>query len=148
MSVKKSFIKSKLDKKLKRLDVVLRYLILVMTGIVLYDSFIHDTPLRYVLFFIAGWYLGKLFTKLTHVERNKETNTFQLKSGWLNLVITFILLSLRFFAGKYLLESFHVIWATDALYLFFIGIYRAKWKGILQQIDDLIYENFTTSPRK
>jgi hypothetical protein len=119
-----------------------------MTGIVLYDSFIHDTPLRYVLFFIAGWYLGKLFTKLTHVEHNKETNTFQLKSGWLNLVITFILLSLRFFAGKYLLESFHVIWATDALYLFFIGIYRAKWKGILQQIDDLIYENFTTSPRK
>lgn len=140
MNVKKTFIKTKLDKKLKRLDVVLRLLILTMAGIVLYDSFIHDTPLRYVLFFVAGWYLGKLFSKLTRVEHNQETNTFQLISSWLNIVITVALLSLRFFAGKYLLESFHVFWATDALYLFFIGIYRAKWMAILHQIDEIIYE--------
>ena len=121
---------------------MLRLIILVMAAIVLYDSFIHHTPLYYYLFFVAGLYIGKLLIKLSHVEHNKETNTLQLRSGWLSIILTLALLFVRFFAGKNLLESFHVIWATDALYLFFIGIYWAKWKGILRQIDELIFKNF------
>ena len=143
MSIKKTFIKSKLDKKLKWLDLMLRSLILVMAAIVLYDSFIHLTPLYYYLFFVAGLYFGKIFTKLSHVEHNTETNTLHLRTGWMNLIVTLLLIGIRFFAGKNLLESFHVIWAADALYLFFIGIYWAKWKGILRQIENLIYSKIS-----
>ena len=148
MSTKKSYIKSKLDKRLKRLDIVSRFLILFMLAIVLYDSFIHHTPLYYYLFFVAGLYFGKLFKIGMQVQHNSETNTIELRKSLFYILLTLVLFVVRHFVGKTLLESFHVIWATDALYLFFIGIYRAKWQGILNQIDEMIYKYISNSNRQ
>ena len=41
--------------------------------------------------------------------------------------------------GRELLKSFNIIWAGDALYLLFIGIYLSRWKAIIRQIDEIYY---------
>ncbi|MEE4264066.1 MAG: hypothetical protein V2I56_15365 [Desulfobacteraceae bacterium] len=56
-----------------------------------------------------------------------------------SLVITLLLLSIRFVWGRSILEFADVMWTTDALYLFFIGIYWSKWRGMVRQMDEIIY---------
>lgn len=124
---------------MKILDRLFRFLMLFMLLIVLYDSFVHLTPLYYYLFFLAGLFFGKIFSVDMRVEQDEDNDTIHLLTGWIYIVLTISLLVFRYFAGQFVLESFQVVWATDAMYLFLIGIYRAKWKGILRQIDDLIY---------
>lgn len=58
------------------------------------------------------------------------------------MIITILLLVIRFFAGRIILEEFNVIWATDGVYLLFIGIYYAKVKNMFKQIDEQVYEYF------
>ena len=46
---------------------------------------------------------------------------------------------LRFFAGVLILDKFSVIWATDALYLIFIGVYYTRRRDMIKQIDERVY---------
>ncbi len=57
-----------------------------------------------------------------------------------SIVFLFLLIVLRFIIGRRVLESFHVIEISDALYLFFIGIYYIRWKVIINQTDELYYQ--------
>ena len=140
MSSRKQFLKQNADKKLLRLNRVLQILILCMTAIVLYDSVRHGTPLYYIGFYFAGLIFGRIFSLVLRVEKKEDSGQITLLSSRWNILITLLLLLLRFVFGKSLLESIHVLWAADALYLFFIGIYRSKWKGIVKQIDEVIYD--------
>ena len=51
-----------------------------------------------------------------------------------------MLLVFRYAFGKILLVDFHVVYASGALYLFFIGIYYSKWRMVLKKIDEVIYQ--------
>jgi hypothetical protein len=139
---KKSYIKSKASRKLVITRFTLRALILALGVTVIYDSFVHNTPLYYILFLILGRFSGNAYKLLFSIEET-EDEKFQVRSNSWNIVVTLILFAFRFLVGKAILESIHVIWATDAIYLFFIGLYYTKWKVIISGIDEIIYENLS-----
>lgn len=116
-----------------------RALVALMVIVVLYDSFIHNTPLYYVCYYFLGLFIGKIFSIADRVKHSGEYQTFTVASSPYSIITTLLLLSIRFVWGRQLLEFAHVVWTTDALYLIFIGIYWSKWKSIIEQMDDIIY---------
>ncbi len=142
MSIKKKTLKNVVDSKLKTLNIIFRVLIVFMSVVVLYDAFVYGTPLYYMLFFFGGIVIGKLYLKLYSIKKNEETGKFHLNSGILNIVITLVLLSLRFIFGKQILDSFEFQYTSDALYLFFIGLYKSKWKAIVHHLENKLFSNF------
>ena len=114
-------------------------LIILMFVIVLHDSFLHELPFYYILFHFGGVFIGRFVALTQKVLIREDAKTLTLKVRPAGLVITVVLLGLRYFAGKYILEEFDVVWAMDAVYLLFIGIYFAKLKNMLKQIDEQVY---------
>lgn len=143
MSTKKNYIKQNTNARLRRMNRMLQALIYIMAGVVLYDSYVHNTPLYYILFYFAGLVVGRVYKRLMVVQHEVESQEFSLKVSKWDIVFTIALVLLRLVYGLGFLESMHIVWASDALYLFFIGIYRAKWKGIVNQIDEIVYELYT-----
>ena len=141
MSNKKTVLKNLADNKIKTLNIILRVLIAFMSIVVLYDAFVYGTPLYYILFFFGGLIIGKLYLKIYSVKQNEETGKFNLNSGVLNIVLTLLLLSLRFIFGKQILDSFEFQYTSDALYLFFIGLYKSKWKAIIYHLENKLFSN-------
>ena len=119
-----------------------------MIGIVLYDSYVFKTPLYYVIFAWGGAIIGKLFFFSHKVQVNKENLELTLTTNRVSIVLLLLLIVVRFIIGRRVLESFHVIEISDALYLFFIGIYYTKWKVIIKQIDELYYQVLTDLNQK
>jgi hypothetical protein len=77
------------------------------------------------------------------VKRTSEAAIYKLITSPFGVILTLILIVVRLFVGKVILETVNVIWVTDALYLFFIGISYAKWKGMVRQIDEDVYVYMT-----
>ena len=140
MGIKKEYIRQKGNNKIKRLEYLLKAMVIVLSIIVLYDSFMHHTPLYYILFYFLGLIVGRIYKRILKIEHDSAGKAFVLKASKWDVVLTLLLLIFRFFLGGLLLESVHVVWISDALYLLFIGIYRSKWKGIVSQIDEIIYK--------
>jgi len=143
MGTKRKFITQFADKRIKRSNLIIRITMLVMIGIVLYDSYVFKTPLYYVIFAWVGAIVGKLFFFSHKVQVNKENLELRLTTNRVSIVLLLLLIVVRFIIGRRVLESFHVIEISDALYLFFIGIYYTKWKVIINQIDELYYQVLT-----
>ena len=143
MDIKRTFITHFADKRIRRSNLIIRLTILLMALIVLYDSYLFRTPLYYVLFALVGAIIGKLFFLFYKVQVNTENLELTLTKNRGSIVLLFLLIVLRFIIGRRVLESFHVIEISDALYLFFIGIYYTKWKVIIKQIDELYYQVLT-----
>lgn len=139
MKVKKQFLRKKADNRLKRFRLFIYITLLLMGIVVLYDSFQHDLPFYYILFLLAGAFAGRIYRYTHRVELAQESLEISLRSNRWSLVLLAVVIVIRFLLGKQLLESFNVIWAGDALYLVFIGVYHARWKGIVRQIDEIYY---------
>ncbi|MGB5243152.1 MAG: hypothetical protein WBN16_10945 [Lutimonas sp.] len=140
MGTKRKFITHLADSRIKRSNLIIRMTILVMIVIVLYDSYVFRTPLYYVIFAWVGAIVGKLFFFSHKVQVNEENLELTLTTNRGSIVLLLLLIVVRFIIGRRVLESFHVIEISDALYLFFIGIYYTKWKVIIKQIDELYYQ--------
>ena len=140
MGTKRKFITHLADSRIKRSNLIIRMTILVMIVIVLYDSYVFRTPLYYVIFAWVGAIVGKLFFFSHKVQVNEENLELTLTTNRGSIVLLLLLIVVRFIIGRRVLESFHVIEISDALYLFFIGIYYTKWKVIINQIDELYYQ--------
>lgn len=139
MRTKRQFLRRKADKRLRRFELAVHIALLLMWGVVLYDSFQHDLPFYYLLFLLAGALAGRIYKYTHRVEFEQESLEISLSSNRWSLLLLALVIVIRFVLGKTLLESFNVIWAGDALYLFFMGVYHARWKGIVQQIDEIYY---------
>lgn len=139
MKTRKQFLRKKADKRLRRFELVIHIALALMWLVVLYDSFQHDLPFYYILFWLAGALAGRIYKYTYRVEFEEEGLEISLRTNRWSLVLLVLVIVIRFLLGKTLLESFNVIWAGDALYLFFIGVYHARWKGIVQQIDEIYY---------
>ena len=139
MNVRKAFIRKKADQRIRRLRQVIRIIILGMSLVVLYDSFMYELPFYYILFLLLGILIGKIYNYTYRVELKEDSMEVTLKTNRWSIVILIIVLVFRFLLGRELLESFNIIWAGDALYLLFIGIYRSRWKAIIRQIDEIYY---------
>jgi uncharacterized membrane protein YjjP (DUF1212 family) len=97
---------------------------------------------------IAGAIIGRIFSLSHRVEFDE--NKFQLKLKTNHWAIFFLLLLLlgRFIIGPFVLNKLHFVYPSDAILLFFIGIYHSKWQVIIKQIDDLLYHFILTSTKK
>ena len=139
MRNKKIYLKQKADKKLLLRRYVFQALVAFMFIIVLYDSFIHNIPLYYVCYYLFGLFVGKILSIADHVKHIGEDETFTINSSPFSIIITLLLLLVRFVWGRHFLDIAQVAWTTDALYLIFIGIYQSKWKSMVRQMDEIIY---------
>ena len=139
MKKKHNYLKQKADKKLLFRNYVFQALVAFMFLIVLHDSFIHNTPLYYVCYYLLGLFVGKILSIADRVKHSGKEGTFTIASSPFSIIITLLLLSIRFVWGRQLLDLAHVAFTTDALYLIFIGIYQSKWKSMIRQMDDIIY---------
>lgn len=127
------------DKKIKFTGRAYFLLILFMFVITIHDSFVHDLPFYYILYALGGLLVGRLVASTQKVMLGEDQKTLTLRVKPIGMVITILLLVVRYFAGRVILEEFNVVWATDGVYLFFIGVYFAKVKNMFKQIDEQVY---------
>ncbi len=139
MKQRKVFQKKHTDRKIRIKRWINIGLILLMIGIVLHDSFVHDLPFYYILFAIGGLIVGRFVSMSQQVSDKEGGDLLTVEANPLAIIITFLLLGLRFFAGRIILEQFNVVWIADAIYLLFIGIYYSQLKSIINQIDERVY---------
>ena len=139
MKQRKRFQKEHTDEKLKIFKRINISLILIMIVIVLHDSFVHNLPFYYILFVIAGLIIGRVVSFSQKVTKKEEEELLTLAVSPIGIIITILLLVFRIFAAKIILEQFNVVWAADAVYLLFIGIYYSRLKNIFSQIDERVY---------
>ena len=114
-------------------------LILFMFAVVLHDSFVHELPFHYILFFIGGLSIGRILAATQKFTVKKDMAILTIEGNPLAIIVTIILLVIRLFIGKLILADLNVVWTADALYLFFVGIYYAKIKYIVRQMDERVY---------
>jgi hypothetical protein len=93
---------------------------------------------------IAGTIVGQLFMVSHRVWFNKLNQNLILQANAWSFVIMIILIAIRFIVGPMVLKALHFVWISDALLLFFVGIYRSKWQVIIKQIDDIFYRLLPT----
>ncbi len=139
MSNKKDILNKIADRRIRFSRLVFRLLILFYSCIILYDSFVYSIPLHYILFVPLGRTVGNLYKYSFRVYFDPEQYSFKLRSNIFGILIYMLLLLIRLLLGPYILKSFHLVHISDAISLFFIGIYMSKWKVIMKQMEELIY---------
>lgn len=127
------------NKKIRANGRIYAVVILIMFGIVMYDSFRNDLPFHYILYAIAGILTGRIYYYTREILFDENTSRITYRSNPAGIIIGIVLLVLRFYAGNIILEAFNVMWITDAVYLFFIGVYLSKLKTMIKQIDDKLF---------
>ena len=140
MKNKKPHRKEHISKKIKMLRKIYLWLILFMFCIVLYDSFMHELPFYYVIFYVVGIIIGRLVSSFSEFYMQEDEKIFTIRSTPTGIIMIVLLLLIRFFIGKIMLSKFNIVWTADALYLFFIGIYFSKVKNMLKQLDKQFYQ--------
>jgi len=63
----------------------------------------------------------------------------KLRTNYWAIFFLFLLLLGRFIIKPYALNALHFVWVSNALLLFFLGVYHSKWPVIIKQIDDMFY---------
>ena len=139
MKKHKQYRKAHTSRKVRIIRWINIGLILFMLAVVIHDSFVHDLPFYYILFFIGGLVIGRFVSSTQKFSVNEDVETLTIEGNPLAIAITLILLVIRFFAGKLILEEFNIVWTTDALYLLFIGIYYSNIKRVIREIDERVY---------
>jgi uncharacterized membrane protein len=117
MKNKRLFHKKETDAKVKVFNRVFIGLMLFLFGIVLYDSFIHALPFYYILFFFGGIVIGRFVAITQQIEKKDSNKKLTIKVRPIGILLTVLLLIIRLFAGKLILDEFHVIWAAYTLYI-------------------------------
>ncbi|WP_223034359.1 hypothetical protein [Hanstruepera marina] len=140
MTTEKILKKNYTNKKIKNTRRINMLFIALMSIIVLYDSFIYALPFYYIVFFFFGVFIGHFVSYTETILVLENENIMTLKVNRLGIVIKVLLLILRFYIGKIILLKLSVVWITDALYLFFIGIYFSKLKGLSKQINEQFFK--------
>ncbi|MFK5856050.1 MAG: hypothetical protein QM503_07965 [Bacteroidota bacterium] len=139
MKNRKRYHKEHSSKKVKVIRWINIWLIVFMFAVVIHDSFVHELPFYYILFLIGGLVIGRFVAATQKFSVNEDAEILTIEGSPLAIIITLILLVIRFFAGKLILEEFNIVWVADALYLLFIGIYYANIKRIIREIDERVY---------
>ena len=135
----KQYRREQTSKKVKAIQWINIGLILFMFAVVIHDSFVHELPFYYILFVLAGLSIGSLVSRAQKISFKHVEKNITLDSSPVGTIITLVLIGVRYFAGKLILDEFNIVWTADAIYLFFIGIYYSKIQNIIRQINDGVY---------
>lgn len=139
MKQRKLFQKKHTDRKIKIFTWINSSMLLFMFVIVLHDSFVHNLPFYYILYMLGGLGIGWIVSSFQKVSVKEGEELLTLETSPISIIISFLLLGFRHFAGRIILEQFNVVWIVDAIYLIFIGIYYSRLKNIINQIDERLY---------
>jgi len=145
MGSKLTYIIDKSSTKLKKLNTFLYLIIYGMAGVLIHDAIIHKTPLYYMAFYFVGLLVGRVYLRLIKIQHEENSQQFILTTSKWDIYLSAFLLLVRFIYGITLLEAINIVWASDALYLFFIGLYRSKCKGLISQFDEIVYKWIASS---
>jgi hypothetical protein len=104
-------------------------LLILMSGVLIRDSFVYDLPFYYILSILTGFVIGRMMT-----ARQK----LKAESTLLGIIIILLLLGIRVFAGEFIINM-HEIVSAPTLYLLFAGISYAILRNGLSQIEERSY---------
>lgn len=135
---KKSFYQAYVGKGIRRTQMLQRGYLFAMFAIILHDSFVHGLPFYYILFALAGLLVERAYTATRKIEFDDSAGQMRERPGlaWLFVIAV---LALRVPFGDWALPKIHVVWFSDALYLFSLGLHFARLRSISRQIDELVY---------
>lgn len=138
VSQKKGFYREFVATGTRRTRVIQRGFIVAIFAIVLHDSFAHKLPFYYILFAIAGLLVERVYRNTRRVDVDEEAGIIRERSGLAWLFVIGVL-ALRIPFGDWALKKAHVVWFSDALYLFALGLHFARLRSISRQIDEMVY---------
>jgi hypothetical protein len=104
-------------------------LLILMSGVLIRDSFVYDLPFYYILSILTGFVIGRMMT-----ARQK----LKAESTLLGIIIILLLLGIRVFAGEFIINM-HEIVSAPTLNLLFAGISYAILRNGLSQIEERSY---------
>ena len=140
MSQRKKVVRSRTNSRIKRLTWMLRIMILVLTGFVIYDAIVLKTPLYYIAFLVAGRFAGTIYRKIYKVDHDSKSDQFELNTGVFNIALTVMLIVFRFTFAEQLLQYLKIQWINDGLYLFFIGLHWSKLHILYNQMEEMTFQ--------
>jgi hypothetical protein len=146
MKQRKSFYQEFVAKKTRRTRVIHRGFMFVIFAIVLHDSFVHNLPFYYILFALAGLLVERVYRASRRMDVDEDEGLIHERSG-LAWIFVVAILALRLPFGDWALKKVHVVWFSDALYLFALGLHFARLRGISRQVDELVYGYVVRSKR-
>lgn len=126
--------------KINRSKFISAFMVGFLFVMVIYDSFTQDLPFYYILFTFAGAVAGKVYQFTNRIRFNKSEQMIEIHLGISAVIMILITFFVRYFAAARALKAIDVFWTSDAVYLFFIGLYIERIFIIIKQIDDLVYE--------
>ena len=109
MKRRKQYLKEHADFKMKTMYRLYACLMVFMFGVVIHDSFVHYLPFYYVLFILGGLIIGRIVSTTQKVSSKQQDEKLSLMVKPYGTAVIIILLILRFFEGKIVLESLNVI---------------------------------------
>jgi len=137
---KNRFYHRYVSSKIIRSKFISSFMVGFLFVMVIYDSFTQDLPFYYILFILAGAVAGKVYQFTNRIRLNKSEKIIEFHLGVSTLIMILITFFVRYFAAARIFKAIDVIWISDAVYLFFIGIYIERIFIIIKQIDDLVYD--------
>lgn len=140
MSQRKNVVRKRRNSRIKRLTWMLRIMILILSGFVVYDAIVLKTPLYYIAFLVAGRFAGTIYGKIYRVGHDAQSDQFELNTGIFNIVLTVMLIVFRFAFAEHLLQYLKVRWINDGLYLFFIGLHWSKLQILYNQMEEMTFQ--------
>ena len=143
MTKKRKLLRSQTDARIRRTSWLLRILILLLSAQVAYDALVYKTPLYYLVFVLAGAFVGRSFMFAYKVDRDRESGKFTLTKNISGIVFSVLLILFRYLYAEEMLESMQVRWVNDGIYLFFIGLNWSKLQVIYRQVENRAIELFT-----
>lgn len=119
---------------------MLRIMILILTGLVVYDAIVLKTPLYYIAFLVVGRFIGTIYRRIYKVDHDAKSDQFELNTGIFNVVLTILLIVFRFAFAEDILDHLKVEWINDGLYLFFIGLHWSKLHILYNQMEEMTFK--------
>lgn len=131
-------IEQLLHKKIITIRVLYLLLIIYLLSSVLYDSFVHEVPFYYILFFILGRLLGWILKYTQVLQWDEEERKVVKTQDKIALVIFIGFMLFRLFVLPSAVEwMIHPRLLSDALFLISAGVFYSGISIYTKQLNDL-----------
>jgi len=134
MKEKKEIYHGFIHKRIRRIMLVFILVCLILFSIVLFDSFKHNLPFYYILFFIPGFALSLFFKKTQKIFWSEEEQQIIKKMDFIGIILIITLILIRKIIFPLILKGINIIYVTDAILLITTGIFLGRvifmWKKI------------------
>ena len=144
MKRKKEIYHKYIHKKLRRIILIYLLICLIMFSIVILDSFKHDLPFYYILFFVPGILLSLLFKKTQKIFWNQEEKKIIKKMDFVGITLIISIVLIKKTILPIVFSSINIIYITDAILIVTIGIFSGRIIFMWKEIKKIFSKKFLT----